>query len=169
MIARAVFTKTEGFLMPSFHYESIIDLTHPINLAIPVWPGDPAVVLFPLNHLEKDGFNLGGFTMGEHTGTHIGVAAHFHDNETTLDKLLPSTLFRPCVVIDVAKECEANAEYEANAECEANVAHSRSGLERLELRKHNRHKIFITHSTNHLTITLVIVSPRAVTQGVFPT
>jgi hypothetical protein len=52
MIARAVFTKTEGFLMPSFHYESIIDLTHPINLAIPVWPGDPAVVLFPLNHLE---------------------------------------------------------------------------------------------------------------------
>jgi len=104
--------KTEEFLMPSFHYESIIDLTHPINSAIPVWPEDPAVVLFPLNQLKKDGFNLGGFTMGEHTGTHVGVAAHFHDHETTLDKLLPSTLFKPCVVIDVSKECEANADFE---------------------------------------------------------
>ena len=64
-----------------------------------------------------------------------------------------------------------NLECEANAECKANVAQSRSGLECLELKKHNRHKIFITHSTNHLTITLVIVSPCVspwvVTQGVF--
>lgn len=64
MIARAVFTKTEVFLVPSFHYENIIDLTHPINSVIPVWPGDPAVVLFPLNQLEKDGFNLGALPWG---------------------------------------------------------------------------------------------------------
>ena len=98
--------------MPSFHYENIIDLTHPINSAIPVWPGDPAVILFPLNQLEKDGFNLGGFTMGEHSGTHVGVASHFHDHETTLDKLHPASLFKPCVVIDLAKECEANPDFE---------------------------------------------------------
>ncbi|NBR06121.1 MAG: cyclase family protein [Planctomycetes bacterium] len=98
--------------MPSLNYEKIIDLTHPINPAIPVWPGDPQVSLFPLNQLAKDGFKLGGFSMGEHSGTHIGVAAHFHDHETTLDNLLPDSLFKPCVVIDFAKECEANPDFE---------------------------------------------------------
>jgi len=112
MKARAVFTKTVDFLMPSLNFESIIDLTHPINPATSVWPGDPSVILFPLKQLEKDGFNLGGVTLGEHTGTHVGVAAHFHNHETTIDKLSPSALFKPCVVIDVAKECDANPDFE---------------------------------------------------------
>lgn len=98
--------------MPALNYGNIIDLTHPINSAMTVWPGDPKVSLFPLNQLEKDGFNLGGFSMGEHTGTHVGVAAHFHDHETTMDKLLPSSLLKPCMVIDHSSECESNADFE---------------------------------------------------------
>lgn len=102
--------------MPSFHYENIIDLTHPIKASTPVWPGDPNVSLFPLNQLEKDGFNLRGFSMGEHTGTHVGVAAHFHDHETTLDHLLPASLFKPCVVIDLSKECAESADFELTSD-----------------------------------------------------
>jgi len=98
--------------LPTLHYEKIIDLTHPIATSMPVWPGDPKVEIFTNADLNTDGFNLNVFAIGEHTGTHIGVAAHFQTDETTIDKLAVTTLFLPCVVANLTQFCEDNPDFE---------------------------------------------------------
>lgn len=52
------------------------DLSHPIEDRMPVYPGDPEVHIARALHLEVDGVEVAGISMGSHTGTHIDAPSH---------------------------------------------------------------------------------------------
>jgi len=78
----------------------IIDLTQRLEPAAPVWPGDPPVDLTPWADIAREGFWLQRFCAGEHSGTHIGVAAHLQAGGLTADRLPAERLLAPACVID---------------------------------------------------------------------
>lgn len=95
----------------NINYSTVIDLTHPVRMGIPCWPGDPAVELNAVATVPDEGFYLQEIRLGEHSGTHIGVAAHFHPGDTSIHQLDPGQLIRPAVVIDITASVAADSDY----------------------------------------------------------
>lgn len=88
------------------------DVTLPIRDGMPVYPGDPAVVVRP-HCAIADGapFNVSVVTLGSHTGTHIDAPRHFIDGAEGVDQIAPEILAGPARVIEVptAGDIEAQA------------------------------------------------------------
>lgn len=95
----------------NINYNTVVDLSHVVRPGAPIWPGDPAIVLSPEAVPERDGYSLQRLTIGEHSGTHCGVAAHFTPGDVTMDRLDPAGLVRQAIVIDVAPQVEDNPRY----------------------------------------------------------
>jgi arylformamidase len=77
----------------------VIDLTHPITPAMPVYPGTESPVLTQANTVERNGFAETLLRMYSHTGTHIDAPGHMLAGAPMLDDL-PADRFvgRACVV-----------------------------------------------------------------------
>lgn len=79
---------------------NVIDLTHTIEEAMPVYPGTEPPRLIPANTYEKDGFKETKITMFSHTGTHMDPPAHLFPGRTTLDRFPPEQFIGMALVID---------------------------------------------------------------------
>ncbi len=90
---------------------SVVCLSHPIHPGMPRWPGDPPVEFEPVAALERDGFFLRRFSLGEHSGTHLNAPASFHPGGMDVAAYPDSALVAPAVVIDVRAEARANPDY----------------------------------------------------------
>jgi kynurenine formamidase len=77
----------------------IIDLSHPISSEMPLWPGDPKTSCEDRASIEKDGYNLKEWKIGEHSGTHVGAPAHFDTTLKTIDMFSAEELVFPLHVI----------------------------------------------------------------------
>lgn len=80
----------------------IIDLTHVIEQAMPVFPGTEPPKLQLANTLEKDGFLEHIITMYSHTGTHMDAPSHMAKDGLNLDEMPISQFIGKAVLIDVA-------------------------------------------------------------------
>jgi arylformamidase len=67
----------------------IYDISLPISPDLPVWPGDPGLVIERLSKIEAgDTANVTHVSMGAHTGTHVDAPYHFLGGEApTVEKL----------------------------------------------------------------------------------
>ena len=90
---------------------SVVELSHVIHPGMPVWPGDPRFEAEPVASLDRDGFFLRRFSLGEHSGTHVNAPAGFLDGGRGVDELPTSSLVAPAIVIDVTTEARANPDY----------------------------------------------------------
>ncbi|MFJ1703263.1 cyclase family protein [Kitasatospora sp. NPDC088346] len=80
---------------------TLIDLTHPVTTGMPVYPGDPEVVLRPALTSATAGVNVLGLHLGSQSGTHVDAPYHVDVTWPTLDGL-PLELFTgPAVVADL--------------------------------------------------------------------
>jgi kynurenine formamidase len=80
---------------------TLIDLSHPISSGMPIWPGDPEVVLGAATTVATHGYNVASLHLGTQTGTHVDAPFHVDDALPTLDQL-PLERFRgPAVVADL--------------------------------------------------------------------
>jgi kynurenine formamidase len=61
--------------------------------------------------LEKDGYFLRRFSMGEHSGTHLSAPSGFQAGASGHDAFSPQDLVRPAIVIDIATQTAANRDY----------------------------------------------------------
>jgi kynurenine formamidase len=61
----------------------LIDLSHAIESGMPVFPGDPEVLLSPAG--AQAPWNVTALALGSHTGTHIDAASHYVDGGRTID------------------------------------------------------------------------------------
>lgn len=86
----------------------VIDLTHPLDPHIPVYPGGTPLSLEKKADLERDGYYLNAFTMGEHTGTHVDAPIHFVPGTSSVEAIPASRLVGPGIVIDIAAKCGAD-------------------------------------------------------------
>ena len=78
----------------------VIDLSHPIEEGMPVYPGTEPPQLIPANSYEKDDFRETKLCMYSHTGTHMDAPAHLFAHRPTLDALPASQFIGKALVID---------------------------------------------------------------------
>jgi arylformamidase len=74
----------------------IFDISVPVSPQVPVWPGDPAIVLERV-HSISDGSesNDSHMACSVHTGTHIDAPKHFVDDGSTIETLPLDVLIGP--------------------------------------------------------------------------
>jgi kynurenine formamidase len=88
----------------------VVDLTHDLQDAVPVFPGGVPFTLEPLTRLA-DGYYMNSFSCGEHTGTHLDAPAHFGKGLPTVDEIPAVRLVSHGVAIDVRSQAAANPNY----------------------------------------------------------
>jgi arylformamidase len=81
----------------------IHDISLSIGPGLPVWPGDPAVLLERVAHLESDGCNLTRIAMGAHCGTHVDAPLHYLAEGAAVDRLDLEALVGPARVFDLGE------------------------------------------------------------------
>ncbi|WP_025858206.1 cyclase family protein [Pseudomonas sp. CHM02] len=96
------------------NHGKVVSLSHPINPRIPLWPGDPPVAFEDVASLEKDGYFLRRFSMGEHSATHMNAPNSFYADGMGIEGYQPEDLVRSAVVIDVRARC--NPDYEISVQ-----------------------------------------------------
>jgi len=91
----------------------IVDLGWSLNDKNPYWPA-PDYEPFRLKTiatLEKNGVLSKAFFCPEHLGTHLDAPNHFEKNQPAVEQIEPANLFAHGVVIDVAAQSGADADY----------------------------------------------------------
>lgn len=79
----------------------IIDLSHPISHAMPVFPGDPEVSFEQIHSITEIGYNVTRVCIGTHSGTHIDVPRHCLDDERGADSVPLDALVGWAEVLDL--------------------------------------------------------------------
>lgn len=95
----------------TLHAHKFVDLTHTFYPGIPHWPGFPNERVRVLYTYKKDGFLAQEFSHVGQWGTHVDAPAHFAPGAATVDRIPPSQMLLPLVVIDVHQKVAANADY----------------------------------------------------------
>ncbi|MDA3146795.1 cyclase family protein [Leucobacter sp. UCMA 4100] len=75
----------------------MIDLSHELRTAMPVYPGDPEVAIADALTLERDGVAVSELHLGSHSGTHLDAPSHTVQGgrtlaEVSLDELVGEAL-----------------------------------------------------------------------------
>jgi arylformamidase len=66
----------------------IYDISLPISPSLPVWPGDPSVVLERVSSMDAGAHdNVSRLACGVHIGTHVDAPNHFLNDSRTVDTL----------------------------------------------------------------------------------
>ena len=97
--------------MKTINYSKIIDLTHIIHPNIPIWPGDPNMEFETVAEIDKDGYYLRRFSLGEHSGTHLNAPNSFYPDKEGIDDYKSSSLVVTANVIDIRKKTGINSDY----------------------------------------------------------
>lgn len=77
----------------------IYDLTHALEDATPVYPGDPPVRVEEIFTVERHGFSVRSIAMNTHAGTHMDAPAHFIQGGRGADAVALEDLMGPAVVL----------------------------------------------------------------------
>ncbi|QYO63445.1 cyclase family protein [Leptolyngbya sp. 7M] len=89
----------------------VVDLTHPLTTAMPLWAGDPAIEIQPWASYDQEGYLINRLTIGEHSGTHWGTPNSFIPNARSADQFTAQELVVPAVVLDRRESTESNPDY----------------------------------------------------------
>ena len=77
----------------------IYDITVPLSPSLPVYPGDPEIVITPVAQLQwGDAANVSRLTLSSHTGTHLDAPRHFFQAGLAIDRIAPHVLMGPARV-----------------------------------------------------------------------
>src|SRR5512142_390023 len=80
----------------------IYDISLTVTPALPVWPGDPAIVLERVSKMEEgEHNNVSRIASGVHIGTHVDAPYHFIADGKTIEQLSLDALVGPAQVIDL--------------------------------------------------------------------
>ncbi|MDH6704697.1 arylformamidase [Kitasatospora sp. MAA19] len=80
---------------------TLVDLTHQVTTAMPVYPGDPAVLLEPALTTATAGVNVLALHLGSQSGTHVDAPYHVDVTWPTLDGLPLERFTGPAVLADL--------------------------------------------------------------------
>jgi arylformamidase len=107
-------TQTEGSIFPerngAFLYVQvwkenllkILDISVSLSAGLPVWPGDPRIVLERYRSIsEGNASNDSMIACSVHSGTHVDAPAHFIENGASVEQLPLNILIGPAIVVEV--------------------------------------------------------------------
>lgn len=78
----------------------LVDLSVPVVTGMPVYPGDPVVVVSAALTVTNSGVNVQRLHMGSQTGTHVDAPYHIDDTLPRLEDLPLERFTGPAVVAD---------------------------------------------------------------------
>ncbi len=85
----------------------VYDISLPLSPELPVWPGDPPIVLERIARMDEGATaNVSRLVGTVHIGTHIDAPDHFLNNGVTTDRLPLEVFFGPAWVLAVPEEAE---------------------------------------------------------------
>src|SRR5262249_15001673 len=92
--------------------DNVLDLTHVLSPAFPIYPGP---INFPIKvtnaaMVAKDGYYANKWELVEHHGTHLDALAHFAPEGRTAAHVEPSSLIVPAAVIDFREKARKDAD-----------------------------------------------------------
>jgi arylformamidase len=118
----------------------IFDISLLVSPDLPVWPGDPRVVLEQLSSMDAGAHdNVSRLICSVHSGTHVDAPHHFLNDHRTVENLSLDVLVGPALVIEFPQEVDL-----ITADNLENSAIP-SGTTRLLLKTHNS-KLWEKHS-----------------------
>ncbi len=79
----------------------IVDLTHPMNSGMPVYPGKSQPSFTPNANIEQHGYSELHFSIDGHTGTHIDAPAHMIEGGKTLDQFPADKFVGRAAIIEI--------------------------------------------------------------------
>lgn len=86
---------------------TIHDISLTISPELPVWPGDPAVLIERIAQIESGAnANVSRMNMGVHTGTHVDAPFHFLPEGSCVEQLPLDVLVGPSFVLDLQQEVD---------------------------------------------------------------
>lgn len=88
----------------------VLDLTHPLSPAFPIWPGNVPIKVTNTATVAKQGFFANQWLLAEHHGTHLDAPVHFAPQGVTAERLEAACLIVPAVVIDIRERARRNAD-----------------------------------------------------------
>jgi kynurenine formamidase len=83
-------------------FTAMVDLTHVVSPAFPVYPGTGQMEIESARTIADDGYYSVKLTFNEHTGTHMDAPAHFAADGLTAELLPIERLVAPLAVIDIS-------------------------------------------------------------------
>ncbi|KYC35584.1 cyclase [Scytonema hofmannii PCC 7110] len=92
-------------------YSRVVHLSHVIDRKIPLWEGDPPVEFETVAELDKDGYYLRRFSLGEHSATHMNAPSSFYRDGVGCDRYPAESLVVPAVVIEICEQAAGNSDY----------------------------------------------------------
>src|SRR5512143_3397194 len=96
----------------------IFDITLPISPDLPVWPGDPSIVLERVASMDSGAHaNVSQLSLSVHTGTHVNAPNHLLNDARSGESLPLDVLAGPASVIcipDAEKTIDAAVLERAN-------------------------------------------------------
>ncbi|MEV4253130.1 cyclase family protein, partial [Spirillospora sp. NPDC049652] len=79
---------------------TFVDLTHPVESGMPVYPGDPEVLAEAALTVPADGANVARLHLGSQSGTHVDAPFHIDDALPRMAELPLERFAGPVVVMD---------------------------------------------------------------------
>lgn len=95
--------------------QRVVDLTHRLHDATPVWPGERAFSMTRVTDYDA-GFRAHDLAMGEGVGTHLDAPAHVVEGTRSLHEIPVEELVAPAVVIDVRAKAATDPDYVINGD-----------------------------------------------------
>jgi kynurenine formamidase len=95
----------------------VIDLSYPFDSTTVYWPtAEPFQLETDFEGTTEQGYYYSAYRYraAEHGGTHLDAPVHFAKGRLSVDQIPLEQLVGPGVLIDVTKECAANADYLIN-------------------------------------------------------
>jgi len=89
-----------------------IDISLPIHPDLPVWPGDPKVVVERIR-TQANGFNSNDsrLSCSVHTGTHVDAPRHFIEGGAPVEQLPLDVLLGPAEVVEIRDKNSITADH----------------------------------------------------------
>jgi arylformamidase len=94
--------------------QRLIDLSHPLEVSTPPWPGNPPVEVVVISTIPADRgpgdrgksgtpvqCNTTTFLTCNHTGTHMDAPAHFYNGRPTIEQMPLDHCIGPAALVDV--------------------------------------------------------------------
>lgn len=86
----------------------VIDLSAQIFHNMPVYPGDPPVILKQIQTLSKDGWNMKRMNINLHDGTHVNAPIHVTKDGRNLDSYLIDNFIGETYLFETEKDIKTN-------------------------------------------------------------
>jgi kynurenine formamidase len=80
----------------------IIDLSYPITVTMPVYPGSRPPELHTAATFKEDGYRVKNMVLNSHLGTHLEAPVHMVDGGKTLDRLPVDSFVGRATLLDLS-------------------------------------------------------------------